>query len=88
MIGDNGCGKSTMMRLIQGREKPNNGEARLGDKELCKVNYFYQNQAEDLDGDVGVLETLVRAAPDEPPEPTESVAHRAWRSTQVTTTDR
>ena len=66
MIGDNGCGKSTMMRLIQGREKPNNGEARLGDKELCKVNYFYQNQAEDLDGDVGVLETLVRAAPDEP----------------------
>ena len=66
MIGDNGCGKSTMMRLIQGKEAPKAGEARLGDKELCKVNYFYQNQAEDLDGDVGVLETLVRAAPDEP----------------------
>ena len=45
MIGDNGCGKSTMMRLIQGREKPNNGEARLGDKELCKVNYFYQKSS-------------------------------------------
>ena len=66
MIGDNGCGKSTMMRLIQGKEAPKAGEARIGDKELCKVNYFYQNQAEDLDGDVGVLETLVRAAPDEP----------------------
>jgi len=64
MIGDNGCGKSTLMRLIQGRERPIAGVAEIGDKELCKVNYFYQNQAEGLDRDKGVLQTLIEAAPD------------------------
>ena len=64
MIGDNGCGKSTLMRLIQGREKPLSGVAELGDSDLCKVNYFYQNQAEGLDTSKGVLQTLVEAAPD------------------------
>jgi len=64
MIGDNGCGKSTLMRLIQGREKPLSGVAELGDADLCKVNYFYQNQAEGLDTSKGVLQTLIEAAPD------------------------
>ena len=65
MIGANGCGKSTLMRLMQGKEQPISGIAQLGDKDLCKVNYFYQNQAEGLDNSKGVLETLVEAAPDE-----------------------
>jgi ATPase subunit of ABC transporter with duplicated ATPase domains len=65
MIGANGCGKSTLMRLMQGAETPISGTASLGDAELCKVNYFYQNQAEGLDANKGVLETLVEAAPDE-----------------------
>ena len=65
MIGANGCGKSTLMRLMQGAETPVSGTASLGDPELCKVNYFYQNQAEGLDANKGVLETLVEAAPDE-----------------------
>jgi len=65
MIGANGCGKSTLMRLMQGAETPVSGTASLGDAELCKVNYFYQNQAEGLDANKGVLETLVEAAPDE-----------------------
>jgi len=64
MIGDNGCGKSTLMRLIQGRETPISGVAQIGDSDLCKVNYFYQNQAEGLDRNKGVLQTLVEAAPD------------------------
>ena len=64
MIGDNGCGKSTLMRLIQGRETPISGVAQIGDSDLCKVNYFYQNQAEGLDKNKGVLQTLVEAAPD------------------------
>ena len=64
MIGDNGCGKSTLMRLIQGRETPLSGRAEIGDSDLCKVNYFYQNQAEGLDTSKGVLQTLVEAAPD------------------------
>jgi len=64
MIGANGCGKSTLMRLMQGKESPNSGVAALGSKDLCQVNYFYQNQAEGLDNNIGVLETLVQAAPD------------------------
>jgi ATPase subunit of ABC transporter with duplicated ATPase domains len=32
--------------------------------DLCQVNYFYQNQAEGLDTNKGVLQTLVEAAPD------------------------
>ena len=65
MIGANGCGKSTLMRLIQGREEPLAGIASLGSEDLCLVNYFYQNQAEGLDTNKGVLQTLVEAAPDE-----------------------
>jgi len=65
MIGPNGCGKSTLMRLMQGKVQPIAGLASLGDKDLCKVNYFYQNQAEGLDTEKGVLETLVEAAPDQ-----------------------
>ena len=49
MIGPNGCGKSTMMRLMQQKEKPRAGTAMMGDSAQCKVNYFYQNQAEGLD---------------------------------------
>lgn len=64
MIGANGCGKSTLMRLIQGREAPVSGVATLGSKDQCLVNYFYQNQAEGLDTEKGVLQTLVEAAPD------------------------
>ena len=65
MIGPNGCGKSTMMRLMQQKEKPRAGTAMMGDSDQCKVNYFYQNQAEGLDTEKGVLQTLVEAAPDE-----------------------
>ena len=65
MIGANGCGKSTLMRLIQGREEPLGGIAEFGSEDLCLVNYFYQNQAEGLDTNKGVLQTLVEAAPDE-----------------------
>ena len=64
MIGANGCGKSTLMRLIQGKETPISGVAEMGDPNLCLVNYFYQNQAEGLDTEKGVLQTLVEAAPD------------------------
>ena len=45
-------------------EKPRAGTAMMGDSAQCKVNYFYQNQAEGLDTEKGVLQTLVEAAPD------------------------
>jgi len=53
------------MRLMQQKEKPRAGTAMMGDSDQCKVNYFYQNQAEGLDTEKGVLQTLVEAAPDE-----------------------
>ena len=63
MIGANRCGRA-LMRLMQGADRPSPSSS-LGDPELCKVNYVYQNQAEGLDANKGVLETLVEAAPDE-----------------------
>jgi ATPase subunit of ABC transporter with duplicated ATPase domains len=46
-----------------GREKPLSGRVALGEHGIVP-NYFEQNQAEALDLDLTVLETLVRAAPD------------------------
>jgi ATPase subunit of ABC transporter with duplicated ATPase domains len=64
IIGPNGAGKSTLLRLIMGREKPtDSGKCSLGEHHIVP-NYFEQNQAEALDGERTVLETLQRAAPD------------------------
>jgi ATPase subunit of ABC transporter with duplicated ATPase domains len=64
IIGPNGAGKSTLLRLIMGREKPSEGgRCSLGEHHIVP-NYFEQNQAEALDGERTVLETLQRAAPD------------------------
>lgn len=57
------AGKSTLLRLIMGREKPMSGRVGLGEHNIVP-NYFEQNQAEALDLELTVLETLVRAAPD------------------------
>ncbi|KXZ43852.1 hypothetical protein GPECTOR_79g131 [Gonium pectorale] len=63
IIGPNGAGKSTLLRLIMGREEPQAGEVRLGEHNIIP-NYFEQNQAEALDLELNVLETLVQASPD------------------------
>ncbi|CAA7034777.1 unnamed protein product [Microthlaspi erraticum] len=63
IIGPNGCGKSTLLKLIMGLEKPINGQIILGDYNVLP-NYFEQNQAEFLDLDKTVLETVVEAAKD------------------------
>jgi len=64
VIGPNGAGKSTLLRLIMGRESPSGGgRCSLGEHHIVP-NYFEQNQAEALDGERTVLETLQRAAPD------------------------
>ena len=85
IIGPNGCGKSTLMRLMQQKEKPRAGTAMMGDNAQCKVNYFYQNQAEGLDTEKGVLQTLVEAAPDEglnDPRPRRQVQHELPQQTR------
>ncbi|GBF90920.1 ABC transporter F family member-like [Raphidocelis subcapitata] len=63
IIGPNGAGKSTLLRLIMGRERPVKGRVALGEHGIVP-NYFEQNQAEALDLELTVLETLERSAPD------------------------
>ncbi len=52
-------GKSTLLRLIMGREDPQSGSVRLGEHGIAP-NYFEQNQAEALDLNLNVLDTLVQ----------------------------
>lgn len=61
IIGPNGCGKSTLLKLIMGMGKPNRGEVLLGEHNVLP-NYFEQNQAEALDLEKTVLETVAEAA--------------------------
>ncbi|XP_010916985.1 ABC transporter F family member 5 [Elaeis guineensis] len=63
IIGPNGCGKSTLLKLIMCLEKPMGGEVTIGEHNVLP-NYFEQNQAEALDLEKTVLETVEEAAED------------------------
>eukprot|EP00242_Pyramimonas_sp_CCMP2087_P017790 CAMPEP_0198213512 /NCGR_PEP_ID=MMETSP1445-20131203/28911_1 /TAXON_ID=36898 /ORGANISM="Pyramimonas sp., Strain CCMP2087" /LENGTH=718 /DNA_ID=CAMNT_0043888171 /DNA_START=76 /DNA_END=2232 /DNA_ORIENTATION=+ len=65
IVGPNGCGKSTFLRLLLNNEKPNSGILELGEHNIVPI-YFEQNQAEALDPSETVLATLEHAAPREP----------------------
>lgn len=60
LIGKNGEGKSTMVKIIMGETKPDSGKAELGHN--VKVGYFAQNQASLLDEDLTIFETVDRIA--------------------------
>lgn len=57
-------GKSTMMRIIHGSEDPQQGYAEYVSNNVID-NYFAQNQADALDMDATVLESLQEVAPSE-----------------------
>ena len=61
-VGQNGQGKSTLAKIIV-NEIDFDGKSELGHNVL--LGYFAQNQAEYLDGDLSLLETMEEAATDE-----------------------
>ena len=60
LIGRNGEGKTTLMRIIMNQLDPQDGEARTGHQ--VHIGYFAQNQEEILDKKETVFSTLDRIA--------------------------
>ncbi len=58
-VGKNGEGKSTLVKCIMG-EIPYTGDLRIGHN--VKIGYFAQNQAQLLDGELTVFDTIDRVA--------------------------
>ena len=58
-VGQNGQGKSTLAKIIVGELK-HEGQIKLGHN--VQIGYFAQNQAEYLDGNKTVLDTMIDAA--------------------------
>ncbi|MCC6888848.1 MAG: ABC-F family ATP-binding cassette domain-containing protein [Hyphomicrobiales bacterium] len=64
LIGANGNGKSTLVKLLAGRLPPMSG--RFKRAERLAVGYFAQHQLDELDGDAGTYAHLRRLMPDAP----------------------
>ena len=60
LVGRNGEGKTTLMRVISGELEPIDGEARIGHN--VDLGYFAQNQEDVLDKNETVFSTLDRIA--------------------------
>lgn len=59
LIGDNGVGKTTLVRLLLGQSKPDAGQVRLGTK--LEVAYFDQLRAQ-LDPEASVMDNVVQGS--------------------------
>ena len=71
IIGKNGKGKTTLVRLLTGKLKPQQGEVRLHPQ--CKVGYFEQANTAHLDPNRTIEEELLFGHPDLPREGARSI---------------
>jgi ATP-binding cassette subfamily F protein 3 len=62
LLGGNGNGKTTFVRLLSGRLQPLNGKITTPSK--LRVGYFSQDQADELDLDATPVEHMARALPE------------------------
>jgi ATP-binding cassette subfamily F protein 3 len=61
LLGANGMGKTTLLRLILGLETADAGTIELGGE--VNIGYFSQHQLETLDPELSALQTLEKVAP-------------------------
>ena len=60
LVGRNGEGKTTLMRVVMGELEPISGTSRIGHN--VSIGYFAQNQEDVLDKSITVFETIDRIA--------------------------
>lgn len=61
ILGANGCGKTTLFKMLVGIETPDSGTIKFDDR--VKLGYYAQHQLQILDPNLTVLKTLEEAMP-------------------------
>ncbi len=59
-VGKNGCGKSTLMKIIAGFIEPDSGEVEIG--QTIKIGYFGQEVGNKIEPELRVIDYVKEAA--------------------------